>query len=144
MRKRDYDAVKTDAQAIYLADGRRQAEAAACAFCRRWRSDYPAMVRQLERDLPELLAFYRFPQALCGASCAPPTSSNAVSLKSDAALGPWSASSTCNPWTASSTPSFRDSTWNGKLAPSAYLHKRLDITKPNKSVLLASEMSGFS
>ena len=45
VRKRDYDAVKTDAQAIYLADGRRQAEAAARAFCRRWRSDYPSMVQ---------------------------------------------------------------------------------------------------
>ena len=32
VRKRDYDAVKTDAQAIYLAQGRRQAEAAFRAF----------------------------------------------------------------------------------------------------------------
>src|SRR5271166_744212 len=31
-------------------------------------------------------------------------------------------------WTASSTPSSRDSTWNGKPAPSPYLHKQLDIT----------------
>ena len=64
VRKRDYDAVKTDAQAIYLADGRRQAVAAARAFCRRWRSDYPSVVKQLERDLPELLAFFRFPKHL--------------------------------------------------------------------------------
>jgi putative transposase len=64
VRKRDYDAVKTDAQAIYLADSRRQAEAAARAFCRRWRSEYPSVVRQLECDLPELLAFYRFPKHL--------------------------------------------------------------------------------
>jgi putative transposase len=64
VRKRDYDAVKTGAQAIYLAGGRRQAEAAARGFCRRWRPDYPGLVRQLERDLPELLAFYRFPTHL--------------------------------------------------------------------------------
>jgi putative transposase len=64
VRKRDYDAVKVDAQAIYLADGRRQAVAAARAFCRRWRSEYPSVVKQLERDLPELLAFYRFPKHL--------------------------------------------------------------------------------
>jgi len=64
VRKRDYDAVKTDAQAIYLADGRRQAVAAARAFCRRWRCDYPSLVKQLERDLPELLAFFRFPKHL--------------------------------------------------------------------------------
>ncbi len=64
VRKRDYDAVKTGAQAIYLADGRRQAVAAARAFCRRWRSEYSSMVKQLERDLPELLAFFRFPKHL--------------------------------------------------------------------------------
>jgi len=64
VRKRDYAAVKTDAQAIYLADGRRQAQAAARIFCRRWHPTYPAMVRQLERDLPELLAFFAFPKHL--------------------------------------------------------------------------------
>lgn len=64
VRKRDYDAVKTDAQAIYLAGGRRQAEAALRAFRRRWQSEYATMVRQLQRDLPELLAFFRFPKHL--------------------------------------------------------------------------------
>ena len=64
IRKRDSDAVKADAQAIYLAKGRRQAEAAARAFCRRWRSEYSSMVKQLERDLPELLAFFAFPRHL--------------------------------------------------------------------------------
>src|SRR2546422_10667897 len=29
-------------------------------------------------------------------------------------------------WIVSSTPSSRDSTWNGKPAPSPYLHKQLD------------------
>jgi putative transposase len=64
VRKRDYDAVKADAQAIYLAYGSRQARAAARAFCRRWRNEYPSVVKQLERDLPELLAFFRFPKHL--------------------------------------------------------------------------------
>jgi len=64
VRKRDHDAVKAHAQAIYLADGYRQAQAAARTFCRCWRRDYPSMVRQLERDLPELLAFFRFPKHL--------------------------------------------------------------------------------
>jgi transposase-like protein len=64
VRKRDYDAVKADAQAIYLADGRRQAIAAARAFCRHWRNEYPSVVKQLERDLSELLAFFRFPKHL--------------------------------------------------------------------------------
>ena len=37
---------------------------AARAFRRRWRSEYPSVVKQLERDLPELLAFFRFPKHL--------------------------------------------------------------------------------
>ncbi|HZP18052.1 MAG TPA: IS256 family transposase [Terriglobales bacterium] len=64
VRKRDYDAVKIDAQAIYLADGYRSAQAAARAFSRRWRPQYASMVKQLDRDLPDLLAFYRFPKHL--------------------------------------------------------------------------------
>jgi len=64
VRKRDYDAVKAGAQAIYLAKSHRQAVAAARAFCRRWRHDYPTMVRQLQCDLPELLAFFAFPKHL--------------------------------------------------------------------------------
>ena len=64
VRKRDYDAVKAGAQAIYLAQGRRQAEAAARLFCRRWHREYASMARKLERDLPELLAFFRFPKPL--------------------------------------------------------------------------------
>ena len=64
VRKRDYDAVKRDAQAIYGAQSRRQAEAAFHAFRRRWLRDYGPMVRRLERDLPELLAFFSFPRHL--------------------------------------------------------------------------------
>ncbi len=64
VRKRDYDQVRTDAQAIYLADSRRQAEAAFRNFRRRWREACPAMVRHLERDLPELLSFFSLPRHL--------------------------------------------------------------------------------
>jgi len=64
VRKGDYDQVKSDAQAIYLADGRQPAQAAARAFARRWRAQYPRIVRRLEADLPELLAFFRFPRHL--------------------------------------------------------------------------------
>jgi putative transposase len=64
VRKADYDAVKADAQAIYRAQGRAAAQAAARAFCRRWRNAYPGMVQQLKRDLPDLLAFFRFPPHL--------------------------------------------------------------------------------
>ena len=40
VRRRDHDAVKADAQAIYRADSRRQAEAAFRSFRRRWQSVY--------------------------------------------------------------------------------------------------------
>jgi putative transposase len=64
VRRRDYDEVKRGAQAIYGADRRRQAEAAFLAFRRRWQAVYRPMVRQLERDLPELLSFFSFPRHL--------------------------------------------------------------------------------
>ena len=64
VRKRDYDQVKADAQALYLARDRWQAQKACERFRRRWQSVYPAMVRRLERDLPELLTFYDFPRHL--------------------------------------------------------------------------------
>src|SRR6058998_3861152 len=64
VRKRDYDDVKREAQAIYGAENRRQAEAAFRAFRRRWQRHYGPMVRRLERDLPELLSFFSFPRHL--------------------------------------------------------------------------------
>lgn len=64
VRRRDRDPLKADAQAIYLAEGRKQALAAFRFFRSRWRSSYPAMVKRLERDLPELLAFFTFPRPL--------------------------------------------------------------------------------
>jgi putative transposase len=63
-KKCDYAQVKADAQAIYLAQGRKQAQAACRRFCRHWQQHYPNMVRQLERDLPELLSFFRLPRHL--------------------------------------------------------------------------------
>ena len=64
VRKRDYDAVKADAQAIYRAENRKAAQAAFRRFQARWQKSYPAMVKRLERDLPELLSFYGFPKHL--------------------------------------------------------------------------------
>jgi len=64
VRKRDYDAVKEQAQAIYQAPNRKAAEEAFRRFASRWRKDYPAMVRALEHDLPQLLAFFGFARHL--------------------------------------------------------------------------------
>ena len=64
VRKRDYDQVKVDAQAIYRAQDRSQARQAFRHFRARWRGVYASMVKQLEKDLPELLTFFDFPQHL--------------------------------------------------------------------------------
>jgi len=64
VRKSDYDEVKRDAQAIYLAGSRKEAQAACRCFAARWKKSYPTVVRQLQKDLPELLSFFNFPQHL--------------------------------------------------------------------------------
>jgi putative transposase len=64
VRKRDYAQVKTGAQRIYLAESKAQAQAAFRGFAWCWRSTYPRMVKQLEKDLPELLTFLDFPRHL--------------------------------------------------------------------------------
>jgi putative transposase len=64
VRKRDYEAVRTGAQAIYRAANREQADQAFRCFAANWHKDYPSMVRQLERDLPALLVFFGFPRHL--------------------------------------------------------------------------------
>ena len=76
-RKRDRDELKKMAQAIYLADDRKQARASFRCFKLRWQAEYPTMVKQLEKDLPDLLAFFSF-QNICGNSCAPPILSSAA------------------------------------------------------------------
>lgn len=63
-KRRDEPELKAEAQKIY---GAKDAAAARRAFERfrfHWRSRYPAMIRQLERDLPDLLHFFAFPPHL--------------------------------------------------------------------------------
>ena len=64
VRKRDRHAGKADAQAIYQAWHGGHFQRAFQRFAARWRGSYPAMVRQLEKDLPELLSFFHFPRHL--------------------------------------------------------------------------------
>jgi putative transposase len=64
VRKRDYATVKQEAQAIYLAGSPREAQQAFRTFQSHWRASYPTIVRQLEKDLPQLLSFFRFPRHL--------------------------------------------------------------------------------
>jgi len=63
-RKCDYDEMKAGAQAIYLAEGRRLAEAAFRRFRGRWQRTHPGVVKRLGQDLPELLSFFAFPRHL--------------------------------------------------------------------------------
>lgn len=63
-RKRDQHQLKLDAQAIYQAPSKKSAEAAFRAFKMRWRNIYPRMVKKLEQELPELLAFFDEPKPL--------------------------------------------------------------------------------
>lgn len=64
VRRRDEKRLKAEAQKIYRASNLAGARRAFARFRFRWRSCYPAMVRQLERDLPELLHFFGFPRHL--------------------------------------------------------------------------------
>lgn len=63
-RKGDRDELKKAAQAIYQAADRKQARAAFRCLKLRWQSQYPTLVRQLEKDLPDLLSFFNFPKHL--------------------------------------------------------------------------------
>jgi putative transposase len=64
VRRRDQAQVKHDAQRIYLAQNAAQARRAFQRFRFHWQAAYPALVRRLERDLPELLTFFDFPKPL--------------------------------------------------------------------------------
>ena len=63
-RRRDEKQMKAQAQKIYLAENLAAARRAFERFRFHWQSGYPALVRQLERDLPELLQFYQLPRHL--------------------------------------------------------------------------------
>ncbi len=64
VRRRDQSKIKRDAQRIYLARHTAEARRAFQRFRFRWQAQYPSLVRRLERDLPELLTFFDFPQPL--------------------------------------------------------------------------------
>ncbi len=64
VRRRDEPQVKAEAQKIYRGENVAAARRAFERFRFHWRSCYPAMLRQLQRDLPELLHFFVFPRHL--------------------------------------------------------------------------------
>ena len=64
VKRRDEKQVKTEAQRIYGAETVVAARRAFERFRFHWRSRYPAMIRQLERDLPDLLHFFALPRHL--------------------------------------------------------------------------------
>jgi len=58
------EAVKAEGQAIYRAHGEPQVWQSFETFRSHWQGIYPALVKKLGEDLPELLAFFRFPRHL--------------------------------------------------------------------------------
>ena len=64
VKRRDEIQVKREAQKIYLAANLASAKRSFERFRFHWQSRYPTMVRQLERDLPELLQVFAFPRHL--------------------------------------------------------------------------------
>lgn len=64
VRRRDHDEVKLGAQKIYQARSLGEARQAFRHFQHHWQSIYPRVVKSLEKDLPELLNFFHFPQHL--------------------------------------------------------------------------------
>jgi putative transposase len=64
VRRRDHEVVKQQAQKIYQAPSLAAAQRAFLHFKWNWQRVYPALVRRLEKDLPELLTFFRFPRHL--------------------------------------------------------------------------------
>ena len=129
VRRREESQLKAGPQKIYRANN---AAGARCAFERfrfRWRSRYPALVRQLERDLPELLHFFALPSH-------PWRKLHTVNVIERCFVEvrqrtrPWSSSPTSKAWTGSFMRFSAASTRTGKPTPSTYLHQQLDITWP--------------
>ncbi len=125
VRRRDEKRVKAEAQKIYLADNVASARRAFERFRFRWH--YPAMVRQLQRDLPELLLFFACPRHLwrklrttnvierCFVEVRRRTRPMVVFTNVEASIG----SSMRFPVGSMKT---------GRTTPSNYLHKQLDVT----------------
>ena len=136
IRQRDYYRVKADAQAIYLAASRCQAEAAFRRLQAHWAWPYPGMVRRLEQDLPELLTFFRFPRHLWRKL----RTTNVIErcfVEVRRRTRPMGfALSMSRVWTGSSMPSSIASTWSGVTAPSVFLHRPPDITDARQGSVL--------
>jgi hypothetical protein len=86
------------------------------------------MVKQLERDLPELLSFFSFPKHLWR-QLRTTNVIERVFVEVRRRTRPMVCVSSMWPVsTGSSTRSFTGLIWNGATAPSSSLHKLLDIT----------------
>jgi putative transposase len=64
VRRRDHHQVKKELQEVYLAPSWAEARKAFARWKWNWQRVYPGPLRRLERDLPELLSFFQFPQHL--------------------------------------------------------------------------------
>ncbi len=127
VRRRDYAEVKIGAQAIYLAESRAHAEAAFRRFRARWLPDYGPRCAAWSAIFPNCCRCSLFPASM--AETAHHQCYRALlrgSAASNPAHGVLCKRAKRGPNHLLHLP--RDSTWNGKPAPSRYLHKQLDVT----------------
>lgn len=121
---------KAEAQAIYLVESRAQARAAFRAFRWRWGSRSPQMARRLGKDLPELLAFFDFPEALWKKLRSPNLIERGF-VEVRRRTRPMGCFVDASSVDRSCFQSFTVSTNRGRPAPSEFFHKQLDVTELN-------------
>lgn len=115
----------------FNSEGRSAAQMATRALCRRWWAAYPRMVRQLERDVPELLAFFRLPRHLWRKL----HTTNIIEhcfVEVRRRTRPVVCFVNVQSVERIIYSIFQRFNLDGKPAPSEFLHKHLDVTKKNQ------------
>ena len=133
VRRRDEKQVKRQAQKMYFADSAAAAQRAFAHFRFHWQRQYPTMVRQLERDLPELLHFCAFPRHLWRKL----RTTNIIErcfVEVRRRTRPMVVFTNVESWTGLSMRFSVVSMRTKRTAPSNYLHKQLDVTPGTISV----------
>jgi putative transposase len=64
LKRKDQERCINEARAIYSAENRKGAVKAYSEWAKRWRAIYPKAVKCIEKDLEELLHFYRCPKGI--------------------------------------------------------------------------------
>jgi hypothetical protein len=111
-----------------LAEKPGHAEAAFRRFRARWLREYGPMVRRRARDLPQLLSVFAFPRHLRQKLRTTNVIERCFVEVRRRTRRPMMCFVNVESVDRIIYSIFRDSIWNGKPAPSTYLHKQLDVT----------------